>query len=198
MNERVLVTGATGFVGAVLCENLAAAGYRVRAALRTPRPLPASIGESVVVGDIGPHTDWTAALQDVDAVVHLAARVHVMRDATSNANLYMEANARGTATLGAAAVAMRVRRFVYLSSVKVNGEETTGRPYSSIDTPHPLDDYGRSKWQRRVGAEPARLAKRLRFSIVSTEPPTARACGGFLAPDEWRRHADPVAVGSGR
>jgi nucleoside-diphosphate-sugar epimerase len=144
---RVLVTGAGGFVGNTLCPMLAQAGYLIRAAVRTDRPGSAGVTERVVVGDIGGHTDWTQALHDVDMVVHLAARVHVMHDAADAVGIYRETNARGTQRLAAEAARHGVRRLVYLSSVKVNGEETEGHAYCAADVPHPLDAYGRSKWQ---------------------------------------------------
>ena len=121
---RVLVTGATGFVGAVLCELLAQAGCKVRAALRSDRPVPSCIAEKVVTGDIAAPADLAAALDGVDAVIHAAARTHVLHDSPVNTELYMQINARGTLRLAEAAAQAGVRRFVYLSSIKVNGEET--------------------------------------------------------------------------
>lgn len=194
---RVLVTGATGFVGALLCEDLAAAGYRVRAALRSRRAVPESIAESVVVGDIGPKTDWTAALQGVDSVVHLAARVHVMHETAANANLYVHDNAQGTAALATAAVKSQVRRFVYLSSVKVNGEETTGRPYSSADPPRPLDDYGKSKWQAEQALHRLAAQSAVGFSIVRPTlvyGPGVRA--NFLRLMKWVDRQIPLPLGA--
>jgi len=94
---RVLVTGATGFVGQTLCELLARSGYVVRAALRNDRSIPAYISEKAVVGDIATTTDWRTALRGVDIVLHIAARVHVLHDdASANSDLYIETNARGT------------------------------------------------------------------------------------------------------
>ena len=140
---RVLVTGATGFVGRELCETLSRRGYTVRAALRSERAVPACIAEKAVVGEIGSATDWAAALDGVDYVVHAAARVHVMNDA--EVDLYFETNAHGTRRLAMAAAQAGVSRFLFLSSIKVNGEETRGRAYLATDTPDPGDAYGRSK-----------------------------------------------------
>ncbi len=144
---RVLVTGANGFVGRTLCETLTRSGYLVRGAVRDDRPSMPGVTEKVVVGEIGGTTDWTVALDGVDAVIHTAARAHVLHDAPDNSHLYMETNARGTERLADAAADLGIRRFIYLSSVKVNGEETTGRAaFSANDEPQPRDAYGVSKW----------------------------------------------------
>jgi nucleoside-diphosphate-sugar epimerase len=143
---RVLVTGATGFVGRSLCEALARAGHDVRIALRRDHPVTGRIFEKALVGEIDDHTDWTRALVGVDAVVHLAGRAHVVRDVRANADLYFKTNERGTDCLARAAAHSGVRRFVYLSSVKVNGEGMPGHRYTASDEPHPQDVYGMSKW----------------------------------------------------
>jgi nucleoside-diphosphate-sugar epimerase len=147
MSARVLVTGANGFVGTALIAALARSGYIVRAALRADRDVAAPVAEKCVVGDIGATTDWSAALECVDYVIHLAARVHVLHDSPANENLYLEANALGTQRLASAAARAGVRRFIYISSIKVNGEETAERAFSSADPPQPLDAYGVSKWR---------------------------------------------------
>lgn len=140
---KVLVTGATGFVGRVAVRRLAAAGHSVRAALRGPRPdLPF---ESVVVGELGPDTAWSSALEGVDAVVHLAARVHVMRDHAGGGAEFERTNVQGTLGLARAAAVAGARRFVFVSSIKVNGEATTNRPFRADDEPRPVDAYGQSK-----------------------------------------------------
>jgi nucleoside-diphosphate-sugar epimerase len=144
--RRVLVTGATGFVGQPLCELLAHSGLVVRAALRNDRAVSACIAEKAVVGDIAATTDWRVALDGVDVVLHIAARVHVFNDAGASVQLYNETNAHGTAHLAEASAQAGIRRFVFLSSVKVNGEETTGQAYSAEDEPKPQDAYGTSKW----------------------------------------------------
>jgi nucleoside-diphosphate-sugar epimerase len=143
---RVLVTGAAGFVGRTLCETLSGSGYRVRAALRGDRALMTTSCEMTVIGEIDEATDWSAALAGVDSVVHLAARTHVLGDDPANFDLYFKANDRGTRKLVEASAQAGVRRFVYLSSIKVSGEQTTGRPFVPEDKPAPVDAYARSKW----------------------------------------------------
>jgi nucleoside-diphosphate-sugar epimerase len=145
--RKVLVTGANGFVGTALCLALTGRNIPLRRALRRAGSAHAG-GEDVVVGDLGPGTDWSAALDGVDAVVHLAARAHVMRDAAADPlALYRHINVAGTARLARAAVEAGVRRLVFLSSIKVNGEQTADKPYTESDSPRPQDEYGRSKWE---------------------------------------------------
>jgi nucleoside-diphosphate-sugar epimerase len=141
---RVLVTGASGFVGANLCACLAEARCLVRAALRTAGTPPAGVAEVAVVGDIGSQTDWRAALDGVDTVIHAAARAHRLANHDPE-ETYLEVNARGTLTLARAAARAGVQRFIYLSSIKVNGEGRADRPYSAADEAHPSDAYARSK-----------------------------------------------------
>lgn len=198
MSRRVLVTGASGFVGHALCEELARAGYRVRAALRSDRILPACVTDKIVVGDLGESTDWEAALDGVDAVAHLAARVHVMHDVPSSRDLYLETNVRATERLAASAVRAGVRHFVYLSSVKVNGEETSTRPYRADDEPRPMDDYARSKWlaEQALHAIPPGTVG---FSIVRPTlvyGPGVRA--NFLRLMQWVDRQIPLPLGAVR
>jgi len=146
---KVLVTGGTGFVGRVAVPALQAAGHCVRLALRTSGS--GAPVESVAVGDLGPATDWGRALEGIDAVVHLAARVHVMRDHAGGAEEFKRTNTDGTLRLARAAAEAGARRFVFVSTIKVNGESTTTRPFRADDEPHPGDDYGRSKLAAELG-----------------------------------------------
>jgi nucleoside-diphosphate-sugar epimerase len=131
-----------------------AAGRDVRAAFRQPPLLPNTTGvESVLVSDLDATTDWRAALNDIDTVVHLAARVHVMQDkATDPLGEFRRVNVMGTLRLAKQAVDAGVRRFVFISSIKVNGEATQkGRPFMADDTPAPTDAYGISKLEAEQG-----------------------------------------------
>jgi nucleoside-diphosphate-sugar epimerase len=143
---RVLVTGATGFVGRTLCDHLAHHGHEVRRAVRAARGTSAPDAvATVVVGDVGPSTDWSAALAGVDAVVHLAARVHMLEDTAADALAeYRRINVEGTRSLAAAARRAGVRRLLFLSSAKVHGERSV-RPFTEMDAPRPEDAYAVSK-----------------------------------------------------
>lgn len=186
---RVLVTGATGFVGQQLCEQLMRAGFLVRAALRTDRAIPAGAVEKTVCGDISGATQWGRALENVDLVVHAAARTHVLNDSAANARLYMETNADGTQALAAEAARRGVRRFVYLSSVKVNGEGSERRAYRADDEPQPQDAYGASKLlaEQRLRATVTNTAMR----AVVVRPPLVYGPGvraNFLRLLHWVDH----------
>ncbi len=145
------MTGATGFVGRSLHETLSDTGYGVRRAVRSAeRSTKGSpgAGETVEVGDIGPDTVWGPALNGAGSVVHLAARVHVMRESAGDPLAeFRRVNVAGTERLAREAAAAGARRLVYVSSVKVNGESTPERPFTEKDEPDPQDPYGVSKFE---------------------------------------------------
>lgn len=153
---RVLVTGATGFVGRALVPRLCAAGWTVRAALRRPdAPLPAGI-EAAVVGDLDGPVQWAAALDGVEHVVHLAARVHVMGERGPDVlERYRRANAEATRRLTEAAAAAGVRRLLFMSSVKAAGEGGGGVPLDESRVSAPSDPYGISKLEAEAAVREA-------------------------------------------
>jgi len=157
VTKRVLVTGATGFVGRTLCEALTLRGVRVRRATRAPCAASGRDTEVCVVGEIGSRTQCDRALEGVDWLMHLAARVHVLKGKERNSAAFHEVNALGTGRLAAAAARSGVAQFVYLSSVKVNGEATLGAPYSASDQPRPADSYARSTWEGEIAVRDASL-----------------------------------------
>lgn len=168
---KVLVTGANGFVGRALCPALVANGDEVVAAVREDGVRYALPGAARIaaVGEIGPGTDWSHAVQGRAAVVHLAARAHVMRDAAADPlALYRAINTEGTLNLARQAAAAGVRRFVFVSSVKVLGEERDA-PYTEADAPAPRDAYARSKFEAEQGLW--RIAQETGLEVVVLRPP---------------------------
>jgi UDP-glucose 4-epimerase len=161
---KILVTGATGFVGRRVCETLRARGIDATGAARMA-------GDGLVgVGEIGGHTDWSEALAGCTAVIHLAARVHVMNDSeTDPLRAYREVNLHGSLALARQAAQAGVSRFVFVSSVKVNGESTTGQPFSERDEPRPLDPYGQSKMEAEAALR--ELARETGMEVVIVRPP---------------------------
>lgn len=168
---NILVTGATGFIGRPLCARLLAEGARVRAAVWKGDPaggLQPGI-DAVPIDSIGPDTDWTAALAGIDTVIHLAARVHVMDEkAEEPLEAYRRVNVAGTERLCRAAAANGVKRLVFMSSVKVHGEETAA-PYTEQDRPAPLDPYGVSKLEAEEILK--RVAVETGLEVVVLRPP---------------------------
>lgn len=154
---HVLITGVSGFVGGALaCRLLEEGRYRVRgAARRVLSNVPAGL-ELRQSPELEPEADWSELLQDVEVVVHAAARVHMMSDqAADPLSEFRRANTEGTLRIARQAVEAGVRRFVFISSIKVNGEESPAdRPYSADDVVAPVDPYGVSKHE----AEQALLA----------------------------------------
>ena len=145
----ILVTGATGFVGREVLAAAVRRGLQVRGAARRA-PESAVEGAEYVLGvDLLPDNDWSAALVGVDSVVHAAARVHVMNDTACDPLAeFRRVNVAGTANLARQAAAAGVRRFIFLSSIKVNGERNVGgQPFSASDAAAPIDSYGISKYE---------------------------------------------------
>lgn len=144
---RVLVTGATGFVGRSLCEKLLLNDIDLRGTVWTFEPstsLQAGV-QAAPIETIGPDTDWSVALNGIEIVIHLAARVHVMDETCGDPlTAYRQVNVAGTENLARQAAAQGVKRLVFLSSVKVHGEETE-IPYEEQLAPAPQDPYGVSK-----------------------------------------------------
>ena len=156
----ILVTGATGFVGRFLCDHLLAKGFSVRGNIlksETTSSLVCGV-EPVMVESLGADTPWSQALSGVDTIIHLAARVHIMEDLASDPlTEFRLVNVEGTVRLAREAAKAGVSRLVFISSIKVNGEESV-IPYTADAPPNPTDPYGISKWEaeqalRKIEAE---------------------------------------------
>jgi nucleoside-diphosphate-sugar epimerase len=179
--DRILVTGANGFVGSAFCRRLYSSGLLVRGAVRDREKLPQHADsefkglEWTVLHDRSPEHETRHALQEVSAVVHLAARVHVMSDdAVDPLSEFRRVNCDWTERLARAAAVQGIRRFVYLSSIKVNGE-SNARPFTEQDLPNPQDPYGISKWEAEQAL--ARVSSQTGLEIVVIRSPLVYGAG---------------------
>ena len=163
------MTGATGFVGGAVVNRLVNEGDDVVVAIR--RPLPYKLAYThVLLGDMDENTPWGDALLNVDVVIHLAARVHVMNEKSSNPfQAFLDVNLHGTLNLAKQATAAGVKRFIYVSSIKVNGENTQNKPFDEVDLANPCDPYAVSKWQAEQALR--QLSKENPMTIVIIRPP---------------------------
>ena len=170
MNSKVLVTGASGFVGRELCKELSRRGESVVAIVRESTGVEVLSTQEVRIADLAENRDWSSVFEGVGVVVHLAARVHMMGEkASQNLDDYRALNVDGTERLARAAAAQGVRRFIFLSSIKVNGESTQpGRPYTPDDVPGPVDAYGISKLEAEKALR--KLAKETGMEVVIIRP----------------------------
>lgn len=165
---RVLVTGASGFVGTAVCAEAVRRGWEVRGAVRSASSPLAQGVERWPIGDLR-DAAWQPALQGVDAVIHLAGVAHELHGQNAEA-FYHAVNCAATERLARAAARAGVRRFVFASSIKVNGESTPpDRPFRATDAPRPAERYARSKWQAEQAL--AKVAADAGLKVVAVRPP---------------------------
>lgn len=196
---RIMLTGATGFVGNALEQLISSDNrYDLTIAVRGAIDVPSAV-RVVPVADLTAATDWTDALQGVDVVIHSAARVHVMNDlSTDPLAEFRKVNVDGTLALARQAVTAGVKRFVFVSSIKVNGERTElGSPYSADDRPNPVDPYGVSKYE----AEQAllALAQETGLEVVIVRPVLVYGPGvkaNFRNMMKWVSRGVPLPLGA--
>lgn len=192
--RRILVTGGTGFVGRAVATRLDRESDITT--LRGSRRVQAA---TVLTPDLEPDADWSGALRGVDALVHLAARVHVMNDTARDPLAeFRRVNAAGTERLARQAALAGVRRFVYVSSIKVNGEETPfGRPFTELDPPVPVDPYSLSKFEAEQVV--ARVGGETGMEFVIIRPPLVYGPGvgaNFRSMMAWLSRGIPLPLGA--
>lgn len=166
---KILVTGASGFVGRNLVPALIKAGHEVRCAVT--QKVDSLLAEQVLVNKLELQNDWSEILQGIEVVIHLAARVHIMKDKVANPlEEYCKINSKATKNLAEQAAKHQVKRFIFLSSIKVNGGFTLdGLPFTEESTVQPEDAYGESKWYAEQYLQ--LISQKTQMQIVILRPP---------------------------
>jgi nucleoside-diphosphate-sugar epimerase len=197
---KILITGATGFLGQNLCSAALDRNYSIRATTRSAsKPHRHPEIESIPISSIAEPLPETA-LKGLEVIVHLAARVHVMNDTTSDPlAAHRQINTAATLSLARQAAQHGVKRFIYLSSIKVNGEGgiDIDRPYTEQDPPQPIDPYGQSKWEAEQGLK--QIAAETGLEIVIIRPPLiygAKVKGNFQQLLRIIQRGIPLPLGS--
>lgn len=193
---QILLTGATGFVGGALLRYLSTAGACVVAAVRSSgtRRFSERVFE---VGDISAGTQWGSALEGITVVVHTAARAHISQEVSSDPlTEYRGVNVEGTLNLARQAAAAGVKRFVFISSIGVNGNVNV-RPFTALDIPHPMEPYAQSKWEAEQGLW--RIQQETGMELVIIRPPLVygpEAPGNFGSLVRWIGKGIPLPLGA--
>ena len=199
---NILLTGASGFVGSGVRRSLLQRGMPVRSVFRSETSARQSDlrGETVELQpSLDGSTDWRTAVAEIDAVVHCAARVHLMRDtATDPLSEFRNINTFGTMKLARQAAAAGVKRFVFISSIKVNGEGTApGMPFTAKQVPNPIDPYGVSKWEAEQQLR--KLSAETGMEVVIIRPVLVYGPGvkaNFLNMMKWLYKGVPLPLGA--
>ena len=200
MPSQVLITGSTGFIGRALLARLASENFHIRATVRNNIDNNFNKNVKVInVGELTPSFNWYHALEGVDVVVHLAARVHIMNGKARDLSTeYRRINVDASLNLAQQAARAGVRRFIYLSSIKVNGEFTQlGQVFTAEDTPLPQDAYGVSKHEAELGLRV--IASETEMEVVIIRPPLVYGPGvkaNFLSMIRWLSHSIPLPLGA--
>lgn len=165
----ILVTGATGFVGSALVNDLSQKSYRIRTVSRSKIENQLTVEQSYLPC-IDDSTDWTEILDGVDVVIHTAARVHLMNDNSDDPlSEFRKINVLATVNLARQAACNNVKRFIFISSIKVNGEQTFDVPFTEAQLANPIDPYGISKYEAEK--ELIEISETTAMEVVIIRPP---------------------------
>jgi nucleoside-diphosphate-sugar epimerase len=194
---KILITGANGFVGRNLTLESLRRGFKVVAAVRDLSNLPNHIN-IISIGGVDSCTDWSQALKDCDVVIHLAARVHIKdKIGVDSLEEFRKVNVEGTTNLAQQAVAAGVRRFIFISSIGVNGAETARAPFSHLSEPAPHSPYALSKHEAELRLQ--NIAAESGMEVVTIRPPLIygpNAPGNFGFLMRWLMRGVPLPLGS--
>jgi len=164
---KILITGQNGFIGKALFNLLQQQGHKVQGTVRSEQKTDKDI---VAVGDISSTTNWTEALKDIESVIHLANRAHVLNDKSKDLlTVFRQVNVDGTIQLAKQAVESGVKRFIFVSSIKVNGEFTDQKPFNVNDRPDPQDPYAISKLEAENALR--KISKKSSMEVIIIRPP---------------------------
>lgn len=194
---NISVTGANGFVGRIFCAEAALRGFKVRAITRTQTNLGKNV-KNIAVGNIECNTDFHEALEGCEVVIHLAGRAHILFDDFTNPlEEFRRVNVQGTLNVAKHAAAVGVRRFVFISSIGVNGAETFQHPFTPEDTVSPHSPYAVSKYEAELGLK--QLAAETGMEFVIIRPPLVygpSAPGNFGSLVRWLKRGMPLPFGA--
>lgn len=193
----IILTGASGFLGKAVLKTAQQRSFKIRPVYRS-MDLAKGQSEAALVSGLDGETDWSQALLDVDVVIHAAARAHIMREeALDPLTEYRRVNVEGTLNLARQAAAAGVRRFVFISSIKVNGEATgLGQPFTADDAPTPEDSYGLSKTEAEEQLK--EVAQETGMEVTIIRPPLIYGPGvkgNFASLISWVRRGLPLPLG---
>ncbi len=197
--SNLLITGANGFIARALISKLALeSNHLIRASVRKKTiqfPRQIEIFENM---EASSNTNWADALRDIDVVIHLFARVHVMSDNVADPLLeFRNINVNATIALAKIAAKQGIKRFIFLSSVKVNGESTFNKPFSEFDLPHPQDAYAISKWEAEEALK--KISKDTGMELVIIRSPLVygpNVKANFLKMIQYVKRGIPLPLGA--
>jgi nucleoside-diphosphate-sugar epimerase len=193
---KLLITGATGFIGQYLCDQSLQQGFNVRIAVRKTK-VQSTAAEVAEIGDIDGNVDWNSALSNVDVVVHLAARVHIIKEYVVNPIAeFSKTNVEGTLNLAFQASHSGVKRFIYVSTIGVNGAQSK-LPFTELDAPTPHNPYSISKIEAELGLQ--KIAAETGMEVVIIRPPLVYgpyAPGNFASLIRVLKRGIPLPLGA--